>query len=428
MKHSSGFSELFKSASPVFAVIGILCALLAAGCGRSADRAENLFQIPWPDESGKYSLQAVSISSFDQLHTLQGRYVQVFVNPYARDGQIVSQMPIGRFIRSKEGVHIPADYTSLQATAIHAHFERFHRMNQALGVELEWPVKVGIRSKVNDRWGMVRNNAIYDGRLDALLLVPFISKKNLPIALNGGILAHEHFHMIFQDNVLRRIRFKRKERLGLSVKACAWGARGAERESDNKAMEVQDDPSLYPSLFNEFNVRSLNEGLADFWGWVYTGDVDFIRHSLPSESPYRRLDVKVKNMVSREWVMRMVFNHVSQKPFSESVLGENVYQLGSTYARLLRELTVEMTEDSGQSFESRMKIAQVIVKAMPTMARGVMKAETSDSYLSPNLFLKALYDNWPTQDEAVCKYFKRIMAADEDSFTDELKCEGGEAG
>lgn len=395
-----------------------------AGCGRSADRAENLFQIPWPDKNGKYSLQAVSISGFDQPHTLQGRYAQIFVNPYARDGQIVSHMPIGRFVRSKDGVYIPADYTSLQATTIHAHFERFYQMDRELGVELEWPVKVGIRSNVKDRRGMVRNNAIFDGRLDALLIVPYLPKKGLPIGVNAGILAHEHFHMIFQEAVIRRIRFKRKERLDLGGRACAWGAR--QREHESRLFDFREDPSLYPSLYNEFSVRSLNEGLADFWGWVYTGDVDFIGHSLPLESPNRRLDQKVEEAISREWVKGKVFNEITQRPYNESILSENVYLVGSRYARFLYELATESTEDKGRSFESRKQVAKAVIHALPAMAKATATAEATDAYVSPNVFLKALYENWPRRNRSVCKIFKRVAVADEHLLADDLNCDGGE--
>jgi len=426
VKHSNGIVALFKSGSSVLTVLGAFCAFLAVGCGRSTDTAENLYRIPWPGEDGKYSLQAVPLTGFDQPDTLQGRYVQIFVNPYARNGQIASHTPIGRFVRSKEGVLVPADYTSLQAAVVHAHFERFHRMNQELGVELNWPVKVGIRSQVKDRWGVIRNNAIFDGRLDTLLLVPFVSKKGLPIALNAGILAHEHFHMIFQHSVLKRVRFKRKERLEVGGKFSEWSSGHEELSSEAKTMAAEEDPSLYASLFNEFNMRALNEGLADFWGWVYTGDPDFIRHSLPSESPYRRLDVKVKSLLGREWIKGMVFNQVTEKPYSEQILGENIYQLGSTYARVLHELATATSEDEGRSFESRLKFARTVVKSLPSFARATMKAEASGDYVSPNTFLRAIYENWPVRDDSVCKLFKRIAAADEDSFSDELQCSSAE--
>lgn len=415
MKYSSGFSSLVKSISLALGVFW------AVGCGRGESQ-DNLFQIPWPNEKGEYSLQTIPIVSFDQPHTLQGRFARIFVNPFTRQGQLESDTPIGRFIRSKDGVHIPADYSSLQAAVIHAHFERLQAMDKDLGVELEWPVKIGIRSKVKDRSGVVRNNAIFDGRLNALLIVPYASE-GLPIAVNAGILAHEHFHMIFQRAVMNRVTFRRKERLEVSHKACQWGAHRGSRISVDDASD--EDPAFYPSLFNEFKLRALNEGLADFWAWVYTGDVNFIEPSLPSEAKLRRLDFKVRQVMSRESMKNLVFRPDS-KPYNDRILGGNAYRLGTIYARVLRELALTtirgMSEEGEPSFEQRLKVAAVVVKALPSVAEQVSSAEADNQYLSANAFLKALYENWPDRTGEICRMFQRLAASDEDGFSTSIKC------
>ena len=406
-----------------------------AGCSRPAGNGENLFQIPWQDDGGGYRLQKVAIRGFDEPHALQGRFARIFVNPFTKDGRLESETAFGRFVRNKDGVAIPADYATLQATAVHAHFDRLNALDSALNIAIDWPMKIGIRASVRDRYGAIQNNAIFDSRLDALLLVPY-SGDNLPIALNGGILAHEHFHMIFQSLVMSRVSFKRKERLGLSKGASEWAALiekgnrgnpaiheiGSRSRIENNEFSEEIDSASYASLFNEFHLRALNEGLADFWAWVYTGDDDFIAHSLPSESRARRLDLRQSQFETREETKSRVFRvNGNGKPFHELYLASQAYYVGTMYARVLRELTVTSSEDRGRSRETRMRAAKAVLASLPELVAAVSVSEAGGSYVSGAVFLKPLYRNWPDNEGVACEIFQRVMP-NEPGLRDAMTC------
>ena len=238
-----------------------LLSLSLPSCGPLSDLESgftSLFQIPFSGSDGQYSLQKIEIKSFDDPTSLHGQYARILVDPYESGGGIESSKPVGRFARTRDGVMVPLDYVTMLATSIHAHMERLHALNVEVGLndaQVGWPATVGIEANVvnSKKRETVRNNALFEKRLNALLMVPY-SDKDLPIGLNGGILAHEHFHRIFQALVLSKVETKEE------------APAGSVRE------------------FNETVLRAMNEGFADFWAWVYTGDAEFMRASLPREA------------------------------------------------------------------------------------------------------------------------------------------------
>ena len=84
--------------------------------------------------------------------------------------------------------------------------------------------------------------------------------------MNAGVIAHEFFHSIFFKKVLGKLR-------------------AINSDSDRLT-------TAGPELFNLTYVRGLNEGLADFWGWLYTKDQNFMRFSFAGSNEGRSLDLK----------------------------------------------------------------------------------------------------------------------------------------
>ena len=285
MKHSIGVEMKTKRAvrGPLIAILVALSTVFSPifGCapltnlGKAGAGSTSTFQIPWPDESGQYHLQKVHIPSFTNPSDLNGLYAKILVDPFSSKDSIGGTKPVGRFARTADGVMIPENYVTLMATAIQGHFERLHTMNLDLGISddvVTWPASIGVEANVKNSGdqAVIRDNAIFERTLNALLIAPY-SEASLPIGLNGGILAHENFHRNFQALVLSHL---------TAVVGPA------------EAGSVQ--------AYNETLLRAMNEGFADFWGWVYTGDPDFLSKSIPSEQKRRSLSFKSSQLPSTE--------------------------------------------------------------------------------------------------------------------------------
>lgn len=429
-------------------VAGTFICVLASGlalfgCAKSRNSEGNQFQIPWPDESGAYHLQNVSIPSFSDPNRLQGENVRIFVNPRLSEGRLASDEPIGRFVRTKSGVGVPSDYMSLQATAIHAHYERLAKIDASTGADIDWPVKVGIRASVRDERGTVTTNAIFDGKLDALLIVPY-SGDSLPIALNGGILAHEHFHMIFQRAVVAKLdqqgAIRKSLRLsGLSREFGCEVASHIHQDSqkgtaarepiagdDSGPIKPKDSKSA-SAVFNSFYLRALNEGLADYWAWVYTGDANFIVHSLPSEAKYRRLDLSVQQLLGNDVLKRFVFRGEESDPFSDYELAGNAYLVGSQFARVLRELTLAGGLEQMATLDARLQGAKALIESLSSIAQEFVTAEKNREFVSSNVLTRALYARWPgAREGGSCQVFQRVSPQEsvtgENIFPNSIRC------
>jgi hypothetical protein len=234
---------------------------------------------------------------------------------------------------------VPADFVTMQSVVVIAHQERLLDLDQKVGVAdlLSLPLKVGVSVDLNvPNSDLKKNNALYVGQYDALLIVPY-TNTGLPISINAGVLAHEHFHAVFQRLLINpllkelakqnttsalyvsqevaehfdgddRIRLPRTmfdvENVKLKIKKKTAKAKNDSKEPPPPLVDksvhseikpVPDDRGAMVSeaTFNEFIVAGMNEGFADFWGWIYSVDDDFVGRSLSFASERRRLDGEI---------------------------------------------------------------------------------------------------------------------------------------
>ncbi len=460
MKHSySGFSKslttLKKIALAFIAVVvlGLSSTLFLGGCSRFPESSgQRFYQLPWPTESGDYRLQRIELKTFSNPGHLEGSLATILVQPFLSRGGLEGGKPVGRFIETKDSTVIPADFISLQGTVVYAHMEFLHAMDVSLGItggSPLWPAKIGIESSVVDTDGLIQNNAIYDGNFNALLIVPFNDGGNLPITANAGVLAHEHFHAIFQNSVLSKITLSKrkpgkdkKNRDGVvdgtgaeisgemsvensdkisdeisdglidepndelsahSVRACAMVRSGdgfstqIDAEDDilesaqvreakrSKAIPAGDGKTgreVTPEEYNAFLLRGFNEGLADFWAWAYTGDTNFIRHSLPKHTQLRTLDSEPEVIWSANMIKDIVVSGEGKE------LAGVAYKFGTQYGRFLRHLAKAQVAGA-ETRQSRLAMARVLSDVLP--AFGQLVGEKFDKeFLDPAVLVQPL--------------------------------------
>ena len=430
----------------VLAALALALATLGGGCSRDPGAfSSKKYRLPWPDGSGQYKLQDVEIQTMSDPTHFRGDVAQILVEPSDGGGHLTGEQPVGRYIRSSSGTIVPADFVTLEAATVYAHLERLRALDIAVGSSpsIHWPLMIGVQTNVLDGGDAITNNAVYDGRLDALLIVPY-SGSGVPIAMNAGILAHEHFHTIFQSLVLSKINEKgvtvsKPTKDILAAAGCSWaanqrssGARtNGQRVRGNGSGEVMVDVTdsaavteaadqIPKATYNSFLIRSLNEGLADFWGWVYSGDATFIAPSLPTEGRVRRMDSDSGQLPTEQTIRRnLVDLSREDKLLPERDRVTLAYRLGTQYARFMRETAIEMagTKADTSTLESRQVVARALLLALPDIGASVAAAYT-ESYLSPNFIIKPLTLQMGALSSASCTRILRFKAVTQDKASD----------
>lgn len=215
--------------------------------------------------------RVVELKGVKDQKTLNGEVVEFYYAPGENGNRVKGEAPIARFIENSSGVFIPADVLSLQMVTMYYHLQELKKLEFSIKEEglVSWPRKVGLRVRTEN--AMTRfDNAFYSGQTDMLYFVPYKSDET-PIPLNPGVLAHELFHSYFAHIVVDYV----------------YGVKYLEK---NRDVNMMDQEALVSSLALDYYVKSINEGLADFWGWLYSDDPDFVALSLPKALEDRGLN------------------------------------------------------------------------------------------------------------------------------------------
>ncbi|RYZ76462.1 MAG: hypothetical protein EOP05_04950 [Proteobacteria bacterium] len=370
--------------------LALALSVCAGACSAENDRFQgDVYRIPWPDSDGVMAIRPIEIKTLNKPEAFEGSAAKILVEPSEGGGKLVAEKPRGRFIRASDGAIIPADFMSLQAVTAYAHQERLMEFDRTSGVDqfLQWPLTIGLQVKVVDRGNLINNNAIYDGKLDALLLVPYTASQ-LPIAFNGGILGHEHFHFVFQKAVLNRLGVQNTQGTLLDGNhTCAHGIAAGiaadtqdhpeESKPDENApnsengIDIEDETAIEaaadeipPQIYNSFVLRSLNEGLADFWGWAYSNDNSFVGRSLPSEDRVRRLDLTPGRLSDTKALRESLVDlRRADKIIREDYRIGRAYLLGTQYARFLRQMVDSLVEQGQSLPAAKLAVAQAVSMA-----------------------------------------------------------------
>lgn len=408
----------FSLFSTTYAVLVLL--LVVSGCSPFSERTSGRrYQILWPNADGSYEIQRVQLDTFTDPQRLKGDAATLIVEPRLGPRGLEGERPVGRFIETKDGTLIPADLVTHQAVVVYAHMERLRQLDQTLdvgGSGFLWPARIGIRANVVDNQGLLQNNAIYDGSLNALLLVPY-TDTDLPITLNGGVLAHERFHAIFQHYVLSRLGSKwQVGRDGVGADAAHVHVCGLTENEEPELKVTRSFPrgsrgdklarEVSKVEYNRFLVRGLNEGLADFWGWIYSGDPAFIRKSLRTVGSVRSLNLEMDPLLNREMIRANLSRVTDARPRSSLA-----YTFGSGYARFLLQLVRAQAAANGTDEKTaQMEVARALVEALPKIGDSFEAAFDSE-FIAPDVALKPLLMAMKSVGVSTCDVYEKFLGA-----------------
>lgn len=395
---------------PLQCLLAAILFALSAACSRNSDirdvSGEVKTRIPWTVEGGEYSLQEVLLKGVHSLYEFSGDYVDFYIYPAVKGKKIAGTKPKARFLKAQD-IYVPQDSLTQQMTVIYAHMQRLAELDKELGVEHvnNWPRDVGVAVRYTKENGTYEvNNAFYDGQTDSMLIVPY-TQENLPIPLNAGILAHEHFHSLYFKLVEKEVF---KERLAVHGEELRTEILG---KSSSPGKELSDQ-----SYFHRALSRSLNEGLADFWAWIYTGDADFLAASLPSEKNARSLNTTenpsefFRASLWKFWLD----NNRNPDVVGESCLGQRVsYCLGSDYARVLKAFSGIVQETRNlTAAQARRLVGQAVLKALPLLRTDLLalkKADKKEQLFEPVQFFVMVQNSMTDLREEEKNYLESLV-------------------
>ncbi len=339
----------------------IFIVLISASCTKKSQLSEVngdiQVKIPIASQNGnssQYRLEVVTLKGISSLKEVTGFFVKFFFSPGLNQNELTGDSPQARFIRTSQNIFIPSDSLSQQMATLYYHIQNLSEFSQRIGAgEVnQAPMKIGIETNVSDSDGLTKNNAFYDGHSDAMLFVPFTSSE-LPIAVNSGIIAHEYFHSLFYKIVMKNLDLK------------------ASTESDSKLQK----------LYNETYLRGINEGLADFWGWAYTNDDDFIRWSLSKYSKNRKLvlsEQAIGQFEGTNSILKQAEFAMQQGPEPSHYLSEYIYKIGTPNAIFLKQLTTLMIQEGASVANAKLQMAKAVlafIKKIALQAKQLKGAE-----------------------------------------------------
>lgn len=400
-------------------VLGLLSA-----CGSQFDSAEQSKTTrvvsPWLNPQGEYSLQTLELSGLRDLKTLSGQFARFVFSPRVVDGKLQGHSPRGRFIKNSRNEYVPVDDLTQQMVVLYAHMQKFAELDEELGAGgvNTWPRDIGVAVRMK---GGVKNNAFYDGRTDSMLFVPY-TWNHLPISINGGILAHEHFHSLFYklvikgnlEEVIDRSSLHDREDIVLNDEELKNPPESSPLKSFFGQRTLA-NPELIHKYHLETLTSGLNEGLADFWGWVYSGDPDFIAMSIPIEKDDRSLNLRAGDIYpqlpSKKKMMNRIesFMRYGEADHMKTYLKGPAYTLGTQVSRFLKGFTeVSLKERGTVASQARKKVAKQIVSLLPQLKESLLSS-SSEKYFRPVDFVILFAQQAPDLLEAECQYVASVL-------------------
>lgn len=316
-------------------------------------------------------LETITIKNISSLKDVSGSYAQFYYTPGGGSGALTGSAPQARFIRTGDDVYVPSDSITQQMFSLYYHVQNLNDFNAEISPELKQthPFQIGLNTQVSGNALSAQNNAFFDGESNALLFVPY-NLNNIPISVNSGIIAHEFFHSIFFKHVLGTFNARQQALLQAS--------------SD----QVHASKVYY---FNQTFIRGLNEGIADFWGWLYTNNTDYISISLPKFGDERKLELADNLIGQIETAGDIEDRVVEAQDLSNNpteYLSSYIYHVGTPHARFLKVLTQKIAETNRATtgVSAKLTMARAVYSYLKSLSNATAAYKSTDLVAADDLF------------------------------------------
>lgn len=396
-------------------------------------------KIPWKEKGQtQYTLQNVELKTVKKLSPLEGEAANLYVKPDVYEDHIAGSLFEIEFTYTAKKEVIPLNRLSSQALTLYAHMERLYlwSRNLSLPQNLKTKLDVGLAAEFLDDGKPMRNNALFSSLLNSMLVVPY-SDNSLPLSLNGGVLAHEYFHFLYNGLVLKYLREENNNSDLMSphneVLASVLMSPHNEvqwlgeapfntanlRYETSSAVTDKQTQELNEWLIFAF-VRGMNEGLADVWGWLYSEDTNFIVPSLPIVEKMRDLEVKPKIIWTKSQMVSAVVTKARVREAAEAL----AYDLGTQYARWVYTRIAEVEGTTHLSDERRNFWSNRIIERLVSYSQKNMSLKSMDKMI-PSEFITYLLFGEDKLTEEECLRWASFVEKSERSMAFSKNCATG---
>lgn len=350
-------------------------------------------KIPWYSPQG-YGPQVVNLNTVQDRKSFHGTAARFYISPMIENNRLSGDKPQVNLMKTSEGFYVPQDYMSSQIVTLYAHFEKLQDVDRSLALDKTlpgWPKTqdVGVAVHEYDADGnWLSNNASFVSGLDSFLFLPY-SLGHLPFTINPGIVAHEYFHALFNQIMIKPSGLNYpgwKEPTGHEdSKILKTFALNKDLVPFTAADDTKDPARDY---YHEYLLRGINEGMADVWGWLYSQDPEFI-----SVTAEKQLDRSLKaaplEMVSKQ--------QIKQRATFSKGLDAGVYYIGTLYARrIFKTYQDELAQGKFSEVDLQKSLRQALLESIKDLQTSYSSL-AADEYLDPQDMLKFINGQLKTQ-------------------------------
>lgn len=453
-----------------FLFIGILITIFGIGCTNpfesNASKPYKVKVLTY-DQEGKLQFEEKTLETLEDPVQVEGSEIKVRMNSKFHGNLIEDQIPRAMYRVSKDGVILPTDVNSFMFYGLYYNMEQLLKFDKQLGLAglLQLPRVVSVQTeffKVNN--GVMRlwkNNLSYLPGYDRIVIYKF-EDSNLPAQLNLGLLAHEHFHALFEalvkphemslfsmnDEIRKKfeeILLKQAVSANSSMPEMSPAVPDASLlDSESQKLFEQEKLKIQqgPKGYNFLVLNSLSEGFADFWAWLVTGQ------ELPSDMTFKDIEA-LKDLdfsfrkVSPE-VLKMYPFYVSKEDFNfakfqsqetsqqsdrKLTVRQNFYIYGAMYAKLARAVVDVLNAQNSDDSQKRISAGLWMIGVLKNLRNNLeifQQTKDQDEYLTQDLILTSFLQDSLDQDslQKICGYFKSFLEFTDGEYSKITKCEG----
>lgn len=328
-------------------------------------------KIPQLQEDGTYELKVVQIKTLENIRKINSSKIQITMNPrFYSNGSVEDVSPEAQYIITSDNVIVPTRTETAEMFSIYKIMEDLYLFDKMIGADslLSYPLKTSLQTRVGRRKGAM-NNASYVPLFDRISVLKYQGDK-IPLGLNPGVLAHEHFHALYNAII---------KPISSTIKIDGYKP-GQDNLSDISEHEYtfvsKNHHDIAPEVgFNYLILRALDEGLADFWANLQTGLINPYLASFSENEMGDRDILPIVRYMDRQEELRMTFDFRAYKgeelvkADSDRPIHSSIYGKAVMYSNLMKALSINIGENALNENDRKVIVGKWLISSLKKLSK-----------------------------------------------------------
>lgn len=360
----------------IILIITSLIAAFIAACSSPLEDKEKCpcnVKLHTLQEDGTYKRSVFKLQTLENPRAVSSSKIRITLNPkFYMDGTTGDTTPEAQYFVDKDGNIVPKTTLTEELFSIYKIMEDFYFFDMKTGIDqvLFYPRNVSIHNKTPKAGE--KDNAFYISSFDRIVVLSYKGKR-APLGMNKGVLAHEHFHAIFNKIISPVKNTINDKNYVLSLFGLLDEGAGLYSAID---VDLPDEQIGYNYLL----LRALDEGMADFWANLHTNISNSYKASY---SPEDQLDGRaVEGVVSEMFAQNILESALNIANYRKEIAVNGsayrpthdfIYVSGSKYSNLIKSLSDKIYPlKGGISLEERnVLVGKWIVQSLNKLSQTV---------------------------------------------------------